>query len=336
MAEIIGRPRPFRVTAREFARRFLRHENAVLGIVLIALIGGLGIFTKGIATSPANMRNVLLESSVRGVASIGQAFVILTAGIDLSLAGVGLVAATIGASMMTEATYLNIVGHPVALYIAIPVMLLVGVGFGALNGSLVSRISMPGLIVTLGMWQICNGVAFRIGGGYSFCYLPDSLIFLGQGNVAGVPVPAIIFIAVAVVAYIILNHTTFGRRIYAVGGNPVSAWLSGINVRNIIFSVYVISGLLTGLTAAVTVARSMTASMRTLRGLELDTIAAVCIGGISLMGGRGTIIGVVLGIIILGIINNAMSVLHAGPFLQGVVRGSIIIAAVAADYVRRR
>ncbi len=301
MAEIVERPKPISEAAKDIARRFFRHENAALVVVLIALIGGMSIVTKGSTVSRANMRNTLLQSSTRGVAVVGQAFVILIAGIDLSVAGMGLVASIVGASMMTEAPYLNIVGYPVSMYLAIPVMLLVGAGFGALNGTLVSRIGMPALIVTLGMWQICKGVAFRIGGGYTVTHLPDSLLVLGQGKVAGVPVPSVIFIAVAVVAYIILSHTTFGRSIYAVGGNPASAWLSGIRVKNIQLMVFIIAGFLAGLAGVLTTARSTTASMRTLMGLELDTIAAVCIGGVSLMGGRGTLIGVVLGIMIIGI-----------------------------------
>jgi len=335
MTEIVERPRPLRVTARESARRFFRHENATLAIVLIALVGGMSIVTKGVTVSRANMMNTLLQSSIGGVAAIGQAFVILTADIDLSVGGIGLVASIVGASMMTEATYVNIVGYPVSMYLAIPVMLLVGVGFGALNGSLVSRIGMPALIVTLGMWQICKGVAFRIGGGYLIAHLPDSLLTLGQGKVAGVPVPSIIFISVVVVAYFVLNHTAFGRSVYAVGGNPVSAWLSGIRVKNVRLIVFIISGFLTGLAGALTTARTMSSSMRTLMGLELDTIASVCIGGISLMGGRGSIIGVVLGVMIFGVISNGLNVLHAGPFLEGVIRGAIVITAVAVDYVRR-
>ena len=140
---------------------------------------------------------------------------------------------------------------------------------------------------------------------------------------------------VAVIAYFVLNHTTYGRSIYATGGNPVSAWLSGIKVRNILFSVYVISGFLASLAGVIMTSRVMSASLDSLKGLEMDSIAAVVIGGISLMGGKGTLVGVVLGVLILGVINNGMSVLGADPAFQGIVKGIIIIAAVTIDYVRR-
>ncbi|MBA7604734.1 Ribose import permease protein RbsC [subsurface metagenome] len=334
MAEIVERPKP--LTAREMAGRVIRHENAVLIVVLAALVGGLGVITGGLTTSRANMMNVLLQSSVRGVAAVGQAFVILTAGIDLSVGGMGLVASVIGASMMTASPEWSLLGYPVSMYLAIPVMLLVGAGFGVFNGSLVSRIGMPALIVTLGMWQICTGIAFGVSGGFSIAELPAALVFWGEGRVAGVPVPVIVFVAVGVVAYFVLYHTTFGRSIYAVGGNPVVAWLSGIRVKNIRLMVFIIAGFLAGLAGVLWTARTMSAQMRSLMGLELDTIAAVCIGGISLMGGRGTLIGAIIGVMIIGVVNNGMSILGAGPFMQGIVRGAIIIAAVAVDYIRKR
>ena len=148
--------------------------------------------------------------------------------------------------------------------------------------------------------------------------------------------PAIIWIAVSVTAYLILQHTTFGRSVYAVGGNPVSAWLSGINARRVLFLCYVISGFFAAVASILCMGRIMSASMNSLMGLELDAIAAVCIGGVSLAGGRGNMIGVVLGVLIIGVINNGMSVLMAGPAMQGIVKGVIIFSAVAADYIRHR
>jgi ribose/xylose/arabinose/galactoside ABC-type transport system permease subunit len=215
-------------------------------------------------------------------------------------------------------------------------MMLVGAAWGALNGLLVSRIGMPSLIVTLGMWQICTGVAFQISRGAYIVKQPASLAFFGAGIVAGVPVPVIMFIALAVVAYFVLEYTTFGRSVYAVGGNPLSAWLSGIKVKNIQFMVYAISGLLAGLAAVIFTARGMSATMGTLAGLELDTIAAVCIGGVSLFGGRGSLIGVVLGALIIGVINNGLSVLGATISEMCITKGAIIITAVAIDVMRRR
>ena len=336
MAEFIESPKAYRETAREMAKRFFRHENAVMAVVLIALIFGMGATTKWLTLSRVNMTNVLLRSSIRGVASVGQAFVILAGCIDISLAGVGLLCATMGSTLMTGNEWQNIAGYPLAVHIGIPIMLLVGAVFGLANGSLVSRIAIPSIIVTLGMWQITWGLAFKIIGGQTIVNLPESLTWFGIGKIAGVPVPIIIFIGVAVVAYYILHYTTFGRAVYAVGGSPMGAWLSGINVRNIQLMVYIISGFLVGLTGMITTARTMCVMTRTLQGLELDTIASVVVGGVSLFAGRGTIIGVIIGVLIIGVVDNGMSVLGAGPALQGIAKGAIIFAAVAIDSWRGR
>lgn len=336
MAEIVERPRGYRNTAREIANRFFRHENAVLVVVLIALMGGMAVITKGLTASRVNIFNILLQSSIRGVASVGQAFTVLSAGIDLSVAGVGLFCATLGSCLMTLDPTIRIVSNPYSIYTVIPIMLVVGACWGVINGSAVSRLGMPALIVTIAMWQITQGAAFLINRGRMIHPLPDNLAFFGAGTVAGVPVLVIIFITVAVIGYFVLNHTTFGRSVYAVGGNPVVAWLTGINVKNILFIVYVISGFLAGLAGVMMTARSMSSSMQTLSGLELDTIAAVFVGGISMTGGKGNLLGVIIGTLIIGVINNAMSVLGAGAAIQSVVKGAIIIIAVAIDYLRRR
>ena len=324
------------VRIRKMFKLALSHESTVLLIVLIALIGGMAGITKGTTIATANMRNVLLQSAIRGVASVGQTFVILTAGIDVSVGGIGLFCSNLGAALMTTNESINIVGFPAPIYMAIPIMLVTGMAWGAANGLLVSRIGMPPLIVTLAMWEITKGLTFRIATGFSVGQQPNSLTVLGRGAIAGIPIPVIIFIVTAAIAFFILGHTAFGRSVYAVGGNPVSTWLSGINVVKRYFSVYLISGFCAGIASVLMTARIMSASMQSLRGLELDSIAATVIGGVSLMGGRGSIIGVIAGVLIIGVVNNAMSILGADPAIQGVAKGVIILIAVAIDYVRRR
>ncbi|MBN2186552.1 MAG: ABC transporter permease [Dehalococcoidia bacterium] len=320
--------------ALEVAKAFFRHESATLIVILVGIITALAIMTKGMVITPRNLMNVLLQSSVRGVASIGQTFVILTAGIDVSIGGLALMCAVLGASLMSD-SFANILGSPVAVYVAIPIMLLVGLGVGAANGMSVSRLRMPALIVTLAMWQMTRGGAYLVCKGATIMSLPRSLAAIGQGYVGPVPVPVIIFVAVAVISYFVLHHTTFGRSVYAVGGNAASAWLSGINVKAILFSVYGISGFLAALAAVIQISRTMSASMLSLTGLEIDTIAAVCVGGVSLAGGRGTLIGAVIGVMIIGVINNGMNVMGLDPSYQDLVKGAIIFTAVAVDVVRR-
>ncbi|MBA7650777.1 D-allose transport system permease protein AlsC [subsurface metagenome] len=327
MAEVERRERG---TTRDIARRALRHENAVIGIALAAMMAVLAGISRGATVTRANMANVLIQSSVRGVAAVGQAFCILTANFDLSVSGVGVMTMMLGSSMMTT-EWTNILGYPASPFMAIPVMLVVGACWGLLSGSLVSRLNMPSLIVTFGVWQIGYGVAYYVTRGTAVMELPESFAVYGA-----LPVGPIIFFSVAAAAYFVLTYTSFGRRVYAVGGNPVSAYLSGINVKNTYLAVFAISGLCAGLAGMLMTSRGMAGSIEALRGLELDSIASVVIGGVSLFGGRGNMIGVVLGALLIGVVNNAMSVMHMPHAGRYIVKGAIIIGAVAADILRRR
>jgi ribose/xylose/arabinose/galactoside ABC-type transport system permease subunit len=326
-------------STREKFRRILRHENAMLIIILVVITAALAALTQGRTLTRANTFNMLLNTSVRGIASIGQLFVILTAGIDLSVGGLAIFAMCLGGLWTTTG------GSPVSAWqpvnslpfgLAVFLMLIVGIGFGAFNGVFVSRLRVPPLIVTLALSQILAGLSYNATQGYTIFNIHPSLNFFGMGRVAGVPVPVIVFIAVAVVAYFVLHHTTFGRSVYATGGNPMSSWLSGLNVSRILLTSYIISGFLAALSGFILLARMMAASMNAIKGLELDSIAAVVVGGVSLAGGRGTLVGVVIGTIILGAINNGMNVMAVDPAYQDIVKGVIIIVAVTIDMIRRR
>jgi len=334
VAKVIDESESSRLTARDRARRILAHENAIIALALIVLVAALGGASRGATVTASNVANVLLQSSVRGVVAVGQAFVILTANIDLSVSGIGIMAMMLGGAMITS-QWQNIVvpllGHPASIYVAIPVMLVVGACWGLFNGVLVSRLGIPSLIATFGVWQLGYGAAYYVTNGEALMELPKSLVVYGS-----LPVAPIIFFAAAVVAYIVLNYTSFGRNVYAAGGNPVSAFLSGINVRRTQLYVFAISGLLAGLGGLMFMSRGMAASIEALRGLELDSIAACAIGGISLFGGQGNIIGVVLGALIIGVVNNAISVMHMGHAGRYIIKGAIIIGAVAGDIMRRR
>ena len=337
MAEIAEKPKPSR--DREVAQRFFRHENAALFTILIVIIAAIAGITRGVSVTRSNISHILLRSSTTGVASIGQLFVLLSAGIDISVGGLAAMTMCLGGALVTGPES----GIPGALsQITIPlgvgllIMFLLGLGIGTVNGSLVSRIRMPPLIVTIAMWQIARGAANGISHGARIRHLPTALALLGQQRIGDVPVPFIIFMVVAVVAYFVLYHTTFGKSVYAVGGNEIGAWLSGIKTSAIKLRVYIISSLLATLAGLLIMSRAMIAAPASVGSLELDTIAAVCIGGVSLFGGRGTLIGVVIGVMILSVISNGMNVIGLGQAFQDVVRGVIIFAAVAIDVVRRR
>ncbi|RVB05515.1 ABC transporter permease, partial [Mesorhizobium sp. M7A.F.Ca.CA.004.02.1.1] len=207
---------------------------------------------------------------------------------------------------------------------------------GAVNGLLVARLRVPALIATLGMWQIGLGLAQLVGGGYTITDLPSSLSMLGQGSIRGVPVPVIEMLLLFALAHFVLSHTSFGRAIYAVGGNSASAYLSGIKVRRVQFLVFVISGLMVALAALSIESRMMSVSIRTLSGLQLDSIAAVAIGGVSIYGGRGTVLGVLLGTLILAVIDSGLGAMGASTDVQNTVKGAVIILAVSIEFFRRR
>jgi len=312
---------------KEMFQRFMRHENAVLGVVLVVVVAALGVVTKGQTLTKTNITNIWVQSASKGVAALGQAFVLISGGLDISIGGIGLVVAVVGAHLMT--------GQASFPVVAVGLMVILGLAFGALNGTIVSRIGMPALIVTLGMWRITEGIAYMVSGGITTRNLPQSFFVFGGGKIAGAPVPVIIFIVVAVVSYLILNHTTFGRSLYASGGNRVSAWLSGVRVRNIELTAYIISGFTAALAGIILTSRVMSGGMGTVQGLEIDSIIAACLGGVSLAGGKGSVIGVVIGVILLGVINNGLNVFAVNPALQWIVKGLLIIAAVAVDYIRR-
>ena len=336
MADVRQESKASVIILRNVARRVYTHENAVLLSILLGMIGVLAITTNGVSISLGNIQTVLLQSSMRGIASVGQGFALLSAHFDLSVGGLATMLTLLGASLMTDIPRHSLLGHPVGPGLGILAMLLAALGVGSVNGLSVSRLRMPALIVTLCMWQITNGIAYQIGLGRSIAGLPDSMAFFGQGQIAGIPVPIVMFVVVASAGYFVLNYTSFGRSVYAVGGNPVSAHLSGIKVRNVIFMVFVICGFLTGLSSIIILSRGMAASMLVAVGFELDTIAACVVGGISLFGGRGTLVGILIGVLIIGFLNNGMNIMGVPPPVQEVVKGSIIIGAVASDTLRRR
>lgn len=318
-------------------RRWLHSEDFLRLIVLVAVTVVFGWLTGGITDSPLGIINILLQCSVLGIAAIGQAFVILTGAIDISLYGTGVLASVLGASTLTNRFDLNIVGgEPAPIIVGVAVMLLVGLAMGALNGFLVARLRLSSLVVTLGTWQIGLGLAQLIGGGYTITDLAPGLGVFGQGTVYGIPVPVIEMLVLFAIASYVLHHTPFGRSVYAVGGNPASAYLSGIRVQRIQFLVFVVCGFMVSLAAISIASRMMAVSIRTLAGLQIDSIAAVTIGGVSIFGGKGTILGVLLGTLILATIDSGLGAIGASTDIQDTVRGAIIIFAVSIEFFRRR
>lgn len=311
------------------------HDNllrlCVLGVTIVAF----GVATGGVTWSARGLNNILLQSSTTGLAAVGQAFVMLTGGIDVSLYGLGVLASVIGAATMTSRADLNIIGdEPVSAAVGVALMLLVGIAGGLVNGLLVSVLRVPALIATLGTWQIGMGLAQLVGGGYTISNLVPALSHIGQGTFVGAPIPVVAMLAAFALAFYTLHFTRFGRAVYAVGGNAASAYLSGIKVGRVQLLVFAISGLMVGLAAVSIESRMMAASLRTLSGLQLDSVAAVAVGGVSIYGGRGSIVGVLLGTLTIAVLDSGLGALGAGTEVLNTVKGAVIILAVGSDYFR--
>ena len=285
---------------------------------------------------PLNLMNVLRQVSMSGLIAIGMTFVILTGGIDLSVGSLvaltGLAAAYVakgGLESRFAVGQAADAGNPVIL--AFLAAIAVGLAAGALQGWAITRLKVPPFVVTLGGLTAFRGVALLLSGGGPISGFSPAYAWWGQGRIEGVPVPVIIFAAAALVAYVVLRHTRYGLHVYAVGGNAPAADLNGVSSRRVIFSVYVIVGFACGLASFLLSARLNSAEAVAGLGLELDVIAAVVIGGTSLFGGVGGVLGTVVGALLIGVLRNGLVLLNVSPFIQQILIGLILVLAVAFD-----
>jgi putative xylitol transport system permease protein len=301
-----------------------RYGIIIAFFVLCAVLSGLNEYflTRG------NIVNVLRQASINGILAIGQTFVILTGGIDLSVGSLLAVCGILGALVVTG-------DNPRSPALALLIGIGAGAGLGVVNGALVARLRVPAFVATLGMLSVARGLTFISNDGMPVPNLADSFLVLGQGFVAGVPIPVILFAVTVLVAWIVLRFTTYGRYVYAVGGNERSARTSGIATRWVIFSVYVISGALAGLSGQLLAARTTSALPQAGLSYELDAIAAVVIGGTSLTGGVGSVIGTLFGVLIIAVISNGLDLMGVSSYYQQVIKGTIIVLAVLLDTSRR-
>ncbi len=274
-----------------------------------------------------NLLNVLLQASINLIVAIGMTFVITSGGIDLSVGSIVALAGIIMALALNAGT---------GLLLACLAALVVGAGIGAGNGLLITRFRLPPFIVTLGTMSIVRGMALIISDGRPVYGLPQEQLRIISGSIGPVPIPVIIAAIVAVIAYFVMNHTTIGEYTVAIGGNEEAARLSGINVKRFKVIIYGISGLMCGLAGIILTARLSAAEPIAGALYELDAIAATVIGGTSLMGGQGSITGTVVGALLMSVLRNGLNLLNIQSYYQQVVIGTVIIAAVALDMLRKR
>jgi putative xylitol transport system permease protein len=283
-----------------------------------------------------NISNVLLQTSINGVLAIGMTFVILTRGIDLSVGSVAALTGIVAASLATTSAAASVAGGPYPAIVAIAAGLAVGCACGALVGWIVSRFSVPAFVATLGMLSAARGMTLIYGGGKPVPALIPDFRWIGTAKIMGIPMPVIILAIVFIGAWWVLTRTRFGRYVYAVGGNPHAAKTSGINVTRVRFSVYVISGALSGLAGMMLAARTGSALPQAGIAYELDAIAAVVIGGTSLSGGVGRVTGTLIGALIIGVMNNGLDLMGIESYYQQVLKGALIVGAVMLDQKRNQ
>ncbi len=315
--------------------QFTAKHAALLFLILLVL--SFGFLTDGRFLHPLNLFNILRQVSIAGLVAIGMTFVILSAGIDLSvgalLAFAGLVGAFVSKGGFADRFAVGAdaaAGNP--WFLAMAAAIAIGLAGGALQGWAITRLRVPPFVVTLGGLTAFRGAALLFSGGGPISGFDADYVWWGQGRLWGtVPIPAIIFLTFAALAHVVLRHTQFGLHVYAVGGNPAAADLNGVPVRRITLLVYVISGFFCGLAGFVLSARLSSAEAVAGLGLELTVIASVVIGGTSLFGGVGTILGTVIGALLIGVLTNGLVLLNVSSFIQQIVIGVVLVAAVAFD-----
>jgi putative xylitol transport system permease protein len=286
--------------------------------------------------STRNILNVLRQTSINGILAIGMTFVILTRGIDLSVGSVAALAGVVAASLATTSSAGMVAGGPYPALLAIAAGLAVGMACGGISGGIVARFRVPAFVVTLGMLSAARGMTLIYSGGRPIPNLTDEFRWIGTGSIWGIPVPIFLLLGTFAVAHFVLTQTRFGRHVYAVGGNPHAAKVSGLPVNRIRFWVYVIAGALAGLAGMLLAARTGSGLPQAGIAYELDAIAAVVIGGTSLAGGVGRVTGTLIGALLIGVMNNGLDLMGVESYYQQVIKGVLIVAAVMLDQSKNK
>lgn len=274
-----------------------------------------------------NLRTLIRQISFAGISAVGLMFVMISGGIDLSIGSQIVFGNVLLAIMMVDWKL-----QPV---IAIPLILLVGTGLGAVNGFLCIKLNIHPLIITLGTSAIFKGLGYIINQSRNIMGFPDSFRWFGQGYVWGIPVPVIVMVIVALIGAFILTKTYFGRQIFALGGNEEAARLAGVNIKRMKVILFMICGFVSAITTVLLLSRVFAGQTITGQGLEFDCLTAALLGGVSFKGGEGNVFGLMVGMLIIGVLNNAMQLATFPDFSQTVVKGSVLLIAVAFDVYQK-
>lgn len=308
-----------RFSGRWFQEIAIRYSMVIVMLLIIAFF----MFQSDRFATTNNLTNILIAAAPFALIAIGQTLVILTGGIDLSVGSVIAVSAMAGAYVARA--------NPDQLWLALITAIAVGAAAGAINGFVVSVINVPPFIATLGMLTLASGMAYVIGGGAPINNVPSDYGSFANTQVFGLTVPVLLMIVGIIGFGLMMRRTSYGLRIYAVGGNRLAAEIAGVKTKRVVFSVYVISGILAGISGLMLSSRVISGSPSLGQTYELDAIAAVVIGGASLMGGRGSIWGTALGLLLIQTLNNGLDIMTVPSYWQDVIKGLLIVAAVAVD-----
>lgn len=295
-------------------------------LTLIALFVGLSIASPNFLTA-INLSSVVRQTAVINVMALGMTMIIVAGGIDLSVGSVLAFGGLIGTMALEK-------GSPIPLGVLIGV--LAGMFWGFVNGLLITRLRINPFIVTLGTLGIVRGITLIVSNGLPVHNIPPSFAYLGEGTLAGVPFVLWILLICAVTVHFVLEHTKLGRYAFAIGSNVDAAYYAGVPVAAVTIAVYALGGMLTGLAGMIEASRLMTGQPTAGQGYELQAIAAVVIGGGSLRGGEGTVVGTLIGAFIMGLLSNGSDLLGISPYLQQAIIGAVIILAVTVDEMRKR
>jgi len=310
-------------TNKLFTKEWLIEQKSLIALILLITVVS---FLNPNFFTVDNILNILRQTSVNAIIAVGMTLVILTAGIDLS---VGSVLALCGAFAAT------MIGLEIPVMIAIPTALLAGAALGAISGIIIAKGKVQAFIATLVTMTLLRGVTMVYTDGRpistGFTDVADSFAWFGTGYAMGIPVPIWLMVIVFASVWYLLNHTRFGRYIYALGGNESATRLSGINVDRVKIGVYAICGLLAALAGIIVTSRLSSAQPTAGMGYELDAIAAVVLGGTSLAGGKGRIMGTLIGALIIGFLNNALNLLDVSSYYQMIAKAVVILLAVLVE-----
>lgn len=327
-----GKPK---LTVGEMIRKAVSMGGPILALALLMTYFGLAspYFATG-----GNMVNVARQASINIILAAGQTLVILSGGIDLSVGAVMALAASVSAVAMTY--------YGVNVWAGMILGVVVGAFAGFISGLIIAKGRVPDFIATLGMMQMARGVALLVTGGLPVpshhiahemkAYLPDQLLWLGGGRLLGIPTAFLVAVLVVLLGWFITRYTRLGRSLYAIGGNREAARVSGINLDSSKMTVYALSGAFAGIAALVLTGRMNSANALMGEGMELQSIAAVVIGGSNLYGGEGGVGGTFVGAVIMGVLNNGLNLLDVSAFWQRVIIGAVLVTVVILDQWRRR